>query len=85
MNVDNCKVGLRKIGIGLNLLINIYLSYSLNRPQLILGANEYVVSLFMIREPPNIFIIAFVNSSLTNYRGMTMINGWTILNNPVYN
>jgi hypothetical protein len=49
MNVDNFKPRLRKIGIVLNLLIDFYLSYSLHIPQLILGANQYVLSLFMIR------------------------------------
>lgn len=83
MNVDNCKLGLRKSGKFLNLLIDFYLPYFLHRPQLILRANKYVLSLFMIPEPPNVFIIAFIYSVLTYYRGMAMINGCPILNNPV--
>ena len=83
MNVDNLKLGLRKIRIGLNLLIDFYLSNSSHRPQLIRGPNKQLLSLFVICEPSNVFVVALVNSALTYYRGMTIVNGWPILNKPV--
>ena len=84
MNMDDRKVGLRECRVGLNLLIDFILYYSFNRLQLSLRANKYVLSLFIIHEPPNIFIIALVNCAHTYYGDMIMINGWTILDNSLY-
>ena len=84
MNMDYCKLGFRELGICLNLIIDFFLSYSFNRPHLSLRPNKYVSSLFRIHDPPNIFIIAFVNCAHTYYGDMIMINGWTILDNSLY-
>jgi hypothetical protein len=83
MNVDNIKLGLRKIGVGLNHLIDIFLSYPFHRFQLTLGTNKNVLFLFMISELPNLSIISFIKSAMTYYGGITIINGWSILNNLV--
>jgi hypothetical protein len=83
MNVDNRKIGLWKSGVSLNQLINFLLSYSFHRANFAMGTNKNVFSLFMIREPTNGMIIVFVNSTITYNLGTTVINGWSILNNPV--
>lgn len=83
MNVDNCKLGLRKSGVGLNNLIDIFLSYSFHRLQLNFGTNKNVFSLFMISEPPNLSIISFIKSAFTYNGGTVIDNGWAILKNPV--
>ena len=81
MNVNNRKLGLRKRGECLNKLFYSFLSYSFHWPQLALGANKNVSSIYMICEPPIIFTVSFVNSAHTFYVRTTNIYGWAILNN----